>query len=439
MRRLVLCAALVFSLVGLGGAGFVAYDWVWGAESEWRAAQKAAKRHDFVQAARHIDTYLKAKPDNPEAHLLAAQVFRRAVEPRLGGEDDDFANAKSAQRAASAGSFEKADQHLKDYKRLGGLPELLQEERYLLRAQQGNLKEIEGELWAWVEHDHPDTVLILEALAKGYVLAYRLQAATETLDRLLGLEESPQTLSLRGWLAFRYNKYERAVELYRKVLELDPTNEEAELRLASILRISAKPQEALSHFERLQERRPKDREVAFGLAETYLALGRPEARPIIDAWLAEEPHNPFAMLLRAEVEWKDRHVAEAETWVRKSLAKRCWDKEANKLLIQCLGQRGAKAELKEVQARLDSLEVEFGRLEDVTRLIVAAREDPKLRWEAAALLICTGQPKGGMRWLLSALALDPQHEPTLKLLADYDVQRGSSASELYRHAHAALA
>lgn len=439
MRRRVLCAALALSLVGLGGAGFVAYDWIWGAESEWRAAQEAVKRHDFEQASRHIEAYLKAKPDKAEAHLLAAQVLRRAVQPRLGGEDDDFGDAKSARGIASAGSFEKADQHLRDYKRLGGVPELLLEERYLLRAQQGDLKEIEGELWAWVEHDHPDKALILEALAKGYVLTYRLQAAAQTLDRLLGIEESPQTLALRGWLAFRYLKYDRAVELYRKVLELDPENEDAQLRLASILRISAKPQEALTHFEHLWERRPGDREVAFGLAETYLALGRPEARPIIDEWLAEEPDNAFAMLLRAKVEWKDRHAANAEAWVRKSLAKRCWDREANQLLIQCLGQRGAKEELKEAQARLDNLEVEFGRLEDVTRLIVASREDPKLRWEAGALLICTGQPRGGVRWLRTALALDPQHQPTRQLLADYDVQGGSSGSVLYRHAHAALA
>ena len=62
-----------------------------------------------------------------------------------------------------------------------------------------------------------------------------------------------------------------------------------------------------------------------------------------------------------------------------------------------------------------------------------------LRWEAGALLICTGQPKSGLRWLRTALEIEPEHQPALRLVEEYERQGGRTSSAFYRQAHTALA
>src|SRR5262249_5176340 len=123
MTRLVLLAAVLLSFVGLGGAAYVAYDWLWGAESHWRAAHEAVRRDDCRKADEQLKIYLKARPDKAEAHLLAAQVARRAIQPRFEGEDDELEVVGSDPSSAGVGDYKKAEQHLKEYKRLGGQPE----------------------------------------------------------------------------------------------------------------------------------------------------------------------------------------------------------------------------------------------------------------------------------------------------------------------------
>src|SRR5262245_60679064 len=81
MKRQFLPAALALSLFGIAAGVYTGYSWLWGTESEWRAAQDAAKRHDYTVADQHLRRYLAARPDKAEAHLLAAQVERRAILP----------------------------------------------------------------------------------------------------------------------------------------------------------------------------------------------------------------------------------------------------------------------------------------------------------------------------------------------------------------------
>jgi tetratricopeptide (TPR) repeat protein len=441
MKRLALAALVACSLVGIGVGAYVAYDWIWGAEAHWRAAQEAAKRHDFAEAYKHVTLYLRAKPDKAEAHLLAARVARRAVQPRVVETDEDLDAGNSAQASVAVGSYEEAEKHLQKYKRLGGLPQLVQLEHMLAQAQRGELEGVEEQLRTWVEKDnHPETALILEALAKGYLVTYRLAEAGQTLDRLLMIDESPQALYLRAWMAFRGQDIGRAVELYTKILELEPENEKAELQLATILRLAAKPQDALPRYQRLHQARPWDRAVTLGLAETELALGQTEAaRRLLDPLLKDVAECPEAFMILANLEWREKHADTAEAVVRKVLAQRPWDRSATLLLMQCDGHRGNKEELPDLQARLDGIQYELFRLDEVTRRIVTAPKDAMLRWEAGAIMIGCGQPKAGLRWLRTALEVDPKHQPTLRLLQNSQTLEEGTGGALFRNAHEALA
>ena len=54
------------------------------------------------------------------------------------------------------------------------MTETIHLEWLLLRVQQGDLEEIEASLKRSISPDHPDVLLVLEVLARGYVKRQRL-------------------------------------------------------------------------------------------------------------------------------------------------------------------------------------------------------------------------------------------------------------------------
>jgi tetratricopeptide (TPR) repeat protein len=446
VQRVALAILVVFSFLGIGAGVYTAYSYLWGAEAHWRAAQAAVKRFDFVTADRELARCLAAQPNKAEAHLLAAQVARRAMMPRLDDDSNDADDSGPAEATPTVGSYEKAKEHLQEYKRLGGMPELVKMEQLLTHAQRGDLAEVEEQLRAWVNKDHPESDLILEAMAKGYLINYRLANAEQCLDELLRREASPQALYLRAWMACRGQNYDRAMDLYRELIQVDPTNEAAEFQLGNLLRLSSKPREALGYFEHLHQLRPGDHAVALELAETQLALNNTaEARRILAPLLAEDPDNADALLVRAKIAAKEKHWDEAEADVRKVLGKRVWDRQANKLLAECLGRNNnrpeleTKRELETVRSRLDCLQLEVLQLDQVTKAIVNKPKDATLRWEAGALMICSGEVKSGIGWLKGALDIDPQHKRAAALMTAYYHNGAKPGSALYLTVHDQLA
>src|SRR5579884_4481336 len=76
-RRLgrLLLAAL---LVGVAALGLVpVWSALW-AKHHLQAAREAEHKREFVSAREHIDEYLRLRPRDAEAHLLAARIARRA-------------------------------------------------------------------------------------------------------------------------------------------------------------------------------------------------------------------------------------------------------------------------------------------------------------------------------------------------------------------------
>src|SRR5262245_13923949 len=124
---------------------------VWAARSPlyaWyhlRAGAKALDRYQISEAQRHLDACLAIWPNSTTAHLLACRAARRARQ------------------------FDEAERHREACERLEGSPSdaaLL--EWALLRACQGDLREVEEYLQTRVKKDAANAPLIFEALAEGY-------------------------------------------------------------------------------------------------------------------------------------------------------------------------------------------------------------------------------------------------------------------------------
>jgi tetratricopeptide (TPR) repeat protein len=395
----------VLLLVAAGLALGALNLWAW---HHLREANRLAERQQFAEAYADYAECLRVWRWSASTHFLAGRTARRA------------------------GLYEEAGRHLAESgKAMGsasGTPLPLALEALLLQAQSGDISEVEDVLWGYVKKDSPETPLILEAMAQGYRRVLRLGAALRCLQMLLAREpDNVGALVLRGWIR-EGGEPEDASKDYRRALELNPGRDDARQSLARIL-IHERPDEARSLFEELMARQPNNLDVLRGLAEAYRAVGQPEkARPIFDALLAKNPHDSRALAGLGSLTLAAGDETGGEALLRRAIAADPGNADAHYQLYLCLAQqpgRGAEA----ATQRNDHKRVEADR----TRLAQIAVEemtrtpnDPNLHYELGIIYLRNGKPDVGVRWLYSALKVDPNHHPSHQALGDYFERIGDS-------------
>jgi tetratricopeptide (TPR) repeat protein len=348
---------------------------------------------------------------------------------------------RAARAARRARLYPEAERHLAQCEKLqGGAPDKsfpLALERLLLQAQSGNVGEVEEVLWDYVKRDEPETPLILEALARGYLRMLRLSAALGCLRRLLEREpDNVEALLMRGWIRGgggepREGSLLGAIQDYRRALELSPERDDARLALARVL-VRTSPKEARDHFEYLLARQPDNRDVQLGLAEAYWALGQPErARPVFEALLEKDPKNSRALAGLGAVCLGAGDTAEAEGLLRKAIAADPGNVQAHYQLYRCLvRQPGRKAEAIAQRDRHERVAADYARLGEIaSKEMTRNPRDPNLHYEMGAIYLKYGKPEVGLRWLYSALKLDPTHQRTHRALTDYYKRTGQPDRE----------
>ncbi len=370
----------------------------------WRAAGEALARRDFDGARAHLADCLDVWPDSGETHFLAARAARRGA------------------------AYEEAQEHLTRAKHLGWVPEAVSLERALAQAQRGEPALVQGYLLQCVEGDHPDTLLILEALTQGYLTTFDLVAARGCLDRWLERDANAvPALLWRGEVFDRLDRPQEAMTDYRRAVELAPERDDARLRLASLLVRAQMSPEAATHYEQLYRRQPDNPAVLLGLARCRYALGDPdEAARLLDALLELRPRDAEALAERGKLAQHAGQEAEAEGWLRRAVEAAPFEREVVYTYCGLLNKLGRKDEARRWEARLAQIDADMKRMEDVVRAINKDPRDAGLRHEAGLLMLHNGQEKEGLRWLDSALQVDPSHRPTHAALADHFGQAGQA-------------
>jgi Tfp pilus assembly protein PilF len=385
-------AGLVLLL--LIGTGLACHAW---AHVHYRAAQSALARRDPADAQLHLARCLQVWFLSADTYLLAARTARRA------------------------GNFDDVEGYLRNCRALGGSPEAIDVEYQLLSVQQGDLARVERSLVSLLNQGHPDTPLIAEVLTPAFLQTFQLDNAAECVRRWL--EREPERIE--AWLyrakvyEYRHNSAE-IVTSYRRLVELDPENDQARLLLAGQLIHQHRPQEALEQFQYVRPRLGDTPRVLGGIACCQRELNHPEeARQLLDRVLAEEPHNSLALGERGRLAFQFESAAEAEKWLRRALVEQPAERDLLYSLAQCLQQLGKRQEAERVQAQLQKIEADLARLSELTRKIASRPHDADLRCEAGQIMLRNGQETEGLRWLASALQEDPSHAATLQALADY--------------------
>jgi tetratricopeptide (TPR) repeat protein len=343
-------------------------------------------------------------------YLQASQIWRWNADLQF----------RAGQTARRAGLLTEAATHLAECERLqGGSSVPLALEYLLLKAQTGNMTEVEETLWKYVEKNKPETPLILEALARGYIRMLRLGSALTCLDQLLQRDpENIDGLMMRGSIKEGSADQLDSIRDYRRALELKPDRDDARLSLARVL-VRVEPEKARELFEQLLQRQPDNPDALLGLAQVQNALGDSEqAKANLRAFLAKNPNNARALLELASL---TAGIDEQESLIRQAIVADPGYREAYYKLYLCLSQqKGKQQEAAEAERQMQRLEADQRRIADIVSKEMSKHPyDPNLHFELGSFYLRNGKPETGVRWIMSALKLDPSHQPSHETLYRY--------------------
>lgn len=369
-------------------------------------ARAALTRRQYDAARASLLHFLEVRPNNPEAHLLLAQLDRRA---------NQYANAAA---------------HLEACQRLGGPADAIELERALGAIQNGVYNaELDKLCYDHLSRKDADQYVILEALSQGFIKTYRLKEALACLERMLVLQpESNYALRRRAWIFLQSEQHDRAEADYRRALEIDPEDTVARLGLAQILLdIRKNGQESAEHFERLWAVQ-HDAAVALGLAQSWRLTGRGRnACRLLDDWLATHPSDAPALAERGRLALDEGATEQGVALLDRAVALAPYMRDANYTLYLYLNKEGKTAEAEACQQRIEQGKKARAELALLTERSQAAPDDPDLRCRIGQIFLDFGDEAEGIRWLLTNLQNHPRHAPSHLVLADYYEKQNQNA------------
>jgi tetratricopeptide (TPR) repeat protein len=332
-----------------------------------------------------------------------------------------LAAARAARRADDCA---RAERHLSACWRLPGMSEAVEREELLLGMQQGDVVGMGKHLIDLVRGNDEDAVLILEALAKGYLALFRWSEAQECADELVRRQPGDAgalVLRARAWEKLKQDDH--ALADYRAAVELDPSSWPARLGLAETLLRLGHVREAAGHFELLRRQHPGRAEAVVGLARCHHDAAEPAAAErLLDALLAEQPGHVRALVERGRVALRRGQPAEAERWLRRAWSAAPGDRDAGYLLLVSLDAQGRDDPA--LRRQVEDDERTLGALRYKMR---AGARDPAVLCAVGRYMLRTSQDDQTPGWFFRALAEDPRHPAAHAALADYFAKHGQPA------------
>lgn len=198
--------------------------------------------------------------------------------------------------------------------------------------------------------------------------------------------------------------------------------------MAGALYWVGRPWDARCQYERLSALGKASPELLLGLARCCYVLHEvDQAQRLLEELLAQHPDDAAAPLERDRLALHEGQVDKAETWLRRAAesAPR-HDREAYRVLYQCLQAADKTEEARRCLEELAQREAEVVRLE---RLTLQSNREPNnvdLRYEIAVGLMQLGRQRDGVAALLLILDQVPQHGPARAALADYYERTGQT-------------
>src|SRR5262245_8839755 len=448
VRRHPIRTALLVGLgvvLAAGAAGYVVHRTLQAGDL-WRQAQQAVADRDFERARECLQAYLAAQPDSGEAHLLMAQVCRRA----------------------RAEDFDTAYEHLDAARRLG-LPEKETEWEAHLHTYQasGNPQAGERHLLEYRDTGTGDERLVLEALARGCLHGDRVTTAASWLDAWVALD--PDDWYPRLWRGAVYQhggKPDLAVADYRRGLGARPQDARVKKCLGVVLAQSGLDYEQARQLltDYLPDH-PDDVDALTALARCRRALEGPDAaRDALRQVVAANPQHYDALLALARVEMDREDDEEALKKLkrlealavrpdRREALRRLWrlDPVANnadgadrlntvlQLTATALRRLGRTAEAEDYERRLEQHKADLAELARAMGESGKGPPDGDLFSRIGTLSMRVGRGEDGERWLQRALQENSDDRRAHQALADYYQARPDPDAQRLAEQHRRMA
>ncbi len=353
------------------------------AYAELRAARADLDRYKFVEAEEHLHKCLETWPSRSDVWLLTGQAARRRE------------------------NYRRAEECYEQVQKLsGGRPtDELNFERILMQAQLDPDDKVDY-LRQLVEAHDPRSPLILEAMIRGYMRRHRyLDAGFLANIWLERKPDDPYALLCRGAVRDQIGPRVQCVEDFQRVLEIDPSQEEARMRLARSLLELARPSEALEIIRPLAEKYPNEPKVLVTLGECQDGVGEiKEAEATARRALALDDDNEEALCLLGKVLVDQDKLEEAEKHLRHALKLRPSLYQGRLQLHRILVSTKRDKEAAEVKAALTV------SAQDSTRLSVIFSDElpktprnPALYLEVGQIFLRASEPAVAVHWLTDGL------------------------------------
>jgi len=262
--------------------------------------------------------------------------------------------------------------------------------------------------------------LAREALTNGLIYRFRWKDAQALLDQWLG-ENPDDTLALllKAKLVEQQLNHDGAIAIYRKILDLDPEQQEARLRYASLLIGRRQGEEAAAELAILRQALPDHAEVQVLWARALSLLGRTdEARAAIDECLATHPDYPPALLERGNTALLLGDEAAAERYLSHAARLDPGNAIVRNQYALVLARNGKPSEAKAQYDAVKQLEADSERIAVlINGPLQNTPNDPQIHYEIGMIALRSGLTTEAIRWFTGALAVDPNHLPTHRILA----------------------
>ncbi len=395
-------------LLGLvAGSAFLVWPW-WRATGYVIEGRRALRVADFEAALRALESARRVAPHHAEAAYLTAVALRRA------------------------GLLDRFEFHLEQAAELGWPKEDLKRQRWLAKAQSGDVPAVKQQLMAVVTEGASDEVAeeVYEAVARGHLITYRIRDAWTCVEMWLQWRpEAPQARIMRACLHEQSGEYGSAAADYRAVLSQVPHHREARRRLAQALAWQSKFEEAAEQFEVCLSKAPDDAEAILGLAKCERRRGNADkARRILEEGLTRNvsaPHRGMMLGELGRLYLAEGKTAEAIDVLTRALAILPGEGAVHHALGTAMARTGETEKARYHHARLREIQADYNRLNLVTQRLIDEPNNADLRYEAGAILIREGLKREGAEWLVTALKCDPSHRKSHELLAEFYAEIGN--------------
>jgi tetratricopeptide (TPR) repeat protein len=411
-RRRVRWWIVLTSLVALALAGWYGGRHLWGLY-HLRAAESALQRYDFDGALSEFECCLRVWPHRVSTQLQAARAARRAEH------------------------YDRAEHYLAACEKSGITTETALE-RAMLRAQQGDLADTELPLQRPIVEGHPDAILFIEALARGYLVMHRHQNALNALEDLIEHDpEHPWAYFWRGKLHETIERPAEALADYRKAVELAPWQSAFRLQLALALLQAGQTARAGPHFEELLRQRPNDPRVLLGAARYERARAQPErALEYLDRLLRDQPENAEGWAQRGRAYRDQGNPTEAVRCLRKAFELQPRSYAIGFDLCTELYGLGQTREAKEIEKKVEHLKNEELAVDRLMARLAREKDTASVRYEIGRIYLRNDVDTQALHWFFCALQDDPNHRPTHEVLAEYYQRHGNAQAAAYHRQRA---